>query len=50
MNEKVTQRINSRKTVIEDLNVNEDPAEEVKGCAQVDYFLRLRGIEGDITS
>lgn len=37
-------------TAVEDLTVNEDHAEEVKGGAQVDYFLRLKGIDGEATS
>ena len=42
--------MNNQQTVIEDLTVNQDQAAEVKGGAHVDYYLRLRGIDGDISS
>ena len=34
---------------VEDLAVNAENAEDVKGGAQVDYFLRLKGIDGEAT-
>ena len=35
---------------VEDLAVNAENAEDVRGGAQVDYFLRLKGIDGEATS
>lgn len=37
-------------TIVNDLPVTTDEAKEVKGGAQVDYFLRLQGVDGDVTS
>ena len=37
-------------TAVEDLTINERQAEEVKAGAQVDYFLKLQGVDGDISS
>ena len=34
-------------TVVEDLTVNEDQANGVKGGPSTDYFLHVQGIEGD---
>lgn len=40
----------NQQTVIEDLTLNQDQTAEVKGGATVDYFMRLRGIDGERTS
>ena len=51
MNSETTkQQGNEAPDVMEDLTINQDQAAEVKGGAQVDYFLRLQTVDGDITS
>jgi hypothetical protein len=50
MDHKDNQEINDQQPQIEDLTVNEDQATEVKGGAQVDYFLRLKGVDGESTN
>jgi len=35
---------------VQDLTVNEEQAGEVKGGAQIDYFLRLEGLDGESRS
>jgi hypothetical protein len=37
-------------TNVEDLTVNEEKAEEVKGGAQVPFYLKLQGVDGDVAS
>lgn len=37
-------------TVVNDLSVPADEAKKVKGGAHVDYFLKLQGVDGDVTS
>ena len=37
-------------TAVEDLNITEDEAKEVKGGAIVDYFLKVEGIDGESAS
>lgn len=36
-------------TAVEDLAIKKEQAEEVRGGAQVDYFLKLHGVDGDVT-
>jgi hypothetical protein len=42
------QEVNIQEAV-EDLTVSEAGASDVKGGAQVDYFLKLKGIDGEAT-
>lgn len=49
MNKQDNREADNQQSPIEDLIVNEDKAEEVKGGAQVDFFLKLRGIDGEAT-
>ena len=50
MNQQEKQEPNNLQSVTEDLTVDQDQAEEVKGGAQFDYFLRLHSVDGDVTS
>lgn len=43
------QQQQTTETAVEDLTVTENEAEEVKGGAQVDYFLKLHGVDGEAT-
>ena len=43
------QEQNQPEPSVEDLTVSEAGAAEVKGGAQVDYFLKLKGIDGEAT-
>ena len=43
------QEQNQPEPSVEDLTVSEVNAAEVKGGAQVDYFLKLKGIDGEAT-
>lgn len=49
MDQKDKQEPNNQQSLIEDLTVNEDQATEVKGGAQVDFFLHLQGVDGEST-
>ena len=40
---------NQQQPVTADLTVNGGQAEAVKGGAAVDYFLRLKGVDGEAT-
>ena len=50
MNQQDNQATNNTQPQIEDLTVDENQGAEVKGGAQVDYFLKLKGIDGEATS
>lgn len=43
------QETKNERSPVEDLTITEAQAEEVKGGAQVDFFLKLRGIDGEAT-
>ena len=43
------QEQNKTEPSVEDLTVSEAGADEVKGGAQVDYFLKLKGLDGEAT-
>ena len=43
------QQTRNEQSPVEDLTINEVQAGEVKGGAQVDFFLKLRGIDGEAT-
>ena len=43
------QEPNKPEPSVEDLTVSEAGAAEVKGGATVDYFLKLKGIDGEAT-
>ena len=50
MNQQDNQATNNTQPQIEDLTADENLGAEVKGGAQVDYFLKLKGIDGEATS
>ena len=50
MSQQDKQEINNHEPLIEDLTVNQEQEEEVKGGAIVDYFLKVEGIDGESTS
>lgn len=37
-------------TVVEDLAITNDQANEVKGGAEIPFYLKLHGVDGDVTS
>ena len=49
MSQQEKQEINNHDPLIEDLTVNQEKEEEVKGGAIVDYYLKLDGIDGEST-
>jgi hypothetical protein len=44
------QETKTEQSPVEDLTIDEAQAGEVKGGAHVDYFLKLKGIDGEATN